>query len=147
MLGHPILGDQNPRFDVALREVGDRVAARLVQQDDVFAVGDPPVSETHPHAAAQRLGEQQPRWQWLFGEEVPHRPGSQRALLPCQTHRHVLLECESCSQNASIHDDDHLAAGFSGLHHSVRLVNLVEREDARRLGIELALSHLSRDVL
>ena len=39
------------------------------------------------------------------------------------------------------------AVGFAGLHHSVGLVNLVEREDARRLGIELALSHLLRDVL
>jgi hypothetical protein len=90
VLRHPVLSDQDPRFDIAEREVGNRIAARLVQQDDVFAVGDPPVSKTHPHAATQRLSEQQSRRQRLLDEEVPHRPGGQRALLPCQTHRRIL---------------------------------------------------------
>ena len=68
------------------RKVGHRVATRLVQQHDIFAVGDPLVAEPHPHPAPQRLGEQQPLGQRLWGQEVPDRPGGQRALLPCQSH-------------------------------------------------------------
>ena len=72
MLGDPIFGVEHAGLDVTVREVGDRVAARLVQQHDVFAVGDPLVGKLHPHPAPQRLGEQQPRRQRLRCEEVTH---------------------------------------------------------------------------
>lgn len=49
--GDAVCGNQDAGADVALREVGHWVAARLVQQDDVFAVGDPLVAEPHPHPA------------------------------------------------------------------------------------------------
>jgi hypothetical protein len=42
-------------------EVSDGIASRLVQEYDVLAVGDPLSTESHAHAATQRLGEQQ----WL----------------------------------------------------------------------------------
>jgi hypothetical protein len=46
--------------DIGVREVGDRIATRFVQQHDVLAVGRPVPAESHPHPAALRLGEQQP---------------------------------------------------------------------------------------
>ena len=52
VLSHPVLGDQDARFDIAAWEVSHRIATRLVQQDDVFAVGDPLVGEAHAHATA-----------------------------------------------------------------------------------------------
>jgi hypothetical protein len=130
VLSHPILGDQDIGLDIAAWEISHRITPRLVQQDDVLAVGDPLVSEAHPHAAARRLREQQTRWQRLIGEEVSHRPGRQWALLPCQTHGHI-LSAESLPKTpicslASVHDNDHLAAGFSGFHHSVCFPNLIE---------------------
>jgi hypothetical protein len=41
-----------------------------------------------------------------------------------------------------IHDDDHLAAGFVGLHRAVRLTDLLEAEYARRRGVQPAGLHL-----
>ena len=46
-----VFGNQDAGVDVALPEVGHWVAARLVQQHDVVAVGDPLVAEPHPHPA------------------------------------------------------------------------------------------------
>ena len=44
---------------VGLREVGDRIAARLEEQEDVLAIGDPDSSEAHAHAPTQTLHIQQ----------------------------------------------------------------------------------------
>ena len=90
MRSDPVLVHQGVGADVASREVGHRIAARLVQEYDVFAVGDPLVPEPHPHPAPQRLGEQQSFRQRLRCEEMPDRPSGQWTLLPCQTHRCVL---------------------------------------------------------
>ena len=65
--------DENALTDVLDREVGDRVVARFVEQDRLFAVGDPRVVETDPQAAAGRLREQQPIGQGSIGEEAPDR--------------------------------------------------------------------------
>lgn len=73
MLGDPLLGDENAGLDVRMRKVGHWVAARLMQQHDVFAVGNPLLGEPHAHPAPQRLGEQQPLRQRLRCEEVTHR--------------------------------------------------------------------------
>jgi hypothetical protein len=55
--------------DAVLREVSDRIAARLVEQDDVLAIGDPPSTEAHPHAPPQRLGVEQSIRQRMCDEE------------------------------------------------------------------------------
>ena len=41
--------------DVGLRKVGNGIAARLEEQEDTLAIGDPASAEAHAHAAAQRL--------------------------------------------------------------------------------------------
>jgi hypothetical protein len=47
---------QRASGDAVLWEVSNRVAARLVEQDDVLAIGDPPSAEAHSHTPPQRLG-------------------------------------------------------------------------------------------
>jgi hypothetical protein len=69
VLGHL----QDLRRDVAEREVGDGVLAGLVKEHNVLAVGDPVCAEADSHAAAQRLGEQQPTGQRLRDEEPSDR--------------------------------------------------------------------------
>ena len=59
MLGDPIDGIEHAGLDITVREIGHRVAARFVKQQHVFAVGNPPAAELHPHASAQGLREQQ----------------------------------------------------------------------------------------
>ena len=49
MLGDSLFGDEDAGLDVGMRKVGHRVAPGLVQQHDVFAVGDPLVGESHLH--------------------------------------------------------------------------------------------------
>jgi hypothetical protein len=46
---------QDIRSNVGFRKVGDRIAARLKQQKNILAFGDPTFSEAHPHAPAQSL--------------------------------------------------------------------------------------------
>jgi hypothetical protein len=46
-----------------------------------------------------------------------------------------------------VHYDDYLPAGFTGLHDAVSLMDLIEREDVRRAGIEAPVGHLLGDVL
>lgn len=86
MPGHLVALDQGPGVHVRAGEVGDRVAARFVQQQDVLAVGDPLPVEPHAHTAAQALGEQQAPRQGFGGEEVSDRAGRERPLLPGQSH-------------------------------------------------------------
>jgi hypothetical protein len=74
------------RRDVVTGEVGDRIAPRLVQEHDVLAVGDPFCAEADPHAAAERLGEQQPFGQWIGDEEASNRMRRQWSLLPGESH-------------------------------------------------------------
>jgi hypothetical protein len=47
------------REDVGSREVGDGVPPGLVQEHNVFAVGDPLAAKANPHTSAKRFGEQQ----------------------------------------------------------------------------------------
>jgi hypothetical protein len=68
------------------REIGDRVAARLMQQGDVLAVGDPLAAEPHAHPPAQRLGEQHPLGQRAGHQEPAGGSGGERSLLPGQSH-------------------------------------------------------------
>ena len=60
--------------------------AWFVKQNSLLAVGDPRVVEPDSHAAASRLGEQQPVGQGLVGEEVPDGTGCEWSLLPRQPH-------------------------------------------------------------
>src|SRR5262249_35693376 len=76
--------------DLVQREERDRVAVRLVEQDDVLAGGHPLPAGPHAHPPAARPREQPPPRQRLSHEEPRHRSGPQRSLLPCQAHR-VLL--------------------------------------------------------
>src|SRR5271166_3911874 len=46
--------------NVGLREIGHRIMARLEEQKDVLAIGDPVSPETHAHPPTQRLNVQQP---------------------------------------------------------------------------------------
>jgi hypothetical protein len=55
--------------DAVLREISNRVAARLVEQDDVLAIGDPRSTEAHSHAPPQRLGIEQSIRQRMCDEE------------------------------------------------------------------------------
>ena len=87
VLGAAVARRQHVRLDVGTWEVRDRVAPRLVEQDNVVALRDPVARVQHAHAAAQRLGEQQPLRQWLRGEKGAKRTRCQWSLLPCQTHR------------------------------------------------------------
>src|SRR5436190_23154247 len=72
--------------DVGLREVGYRIAARLEEQDDVLAIGDPGSAETHAHAPAQRLGVQQSLGQRFCHEKPADCSRCERTLLPRQSH-------------------------------------------------------------
>ena len=60
VLGDSLLHRRGSGQHVRMRKVGHRVAARLIQEQDAFAVGNPLVGEPNPHPAPQRLGEQQP---------------------------------------------------------------------------------------
>jgi hypothetical protein len=60
---------QHASHNAVQREVGNRVAARLVKQEDVLAVGDPGSAEAHSHAQPQRLGIEQPTRQRIWNEE------------------------------------------------------------------------------
>ena len=91
MRGDPILGDQYAVGDVVQRKVCDGVAAWFVKRQHVLAVGDPVVTDTHPHPPAQRLGEQQVLGHRLRGQKWPIVPAPERTLLPCQSHCPVLL--------------------------------------------------------
>src|ERR1700704_2196197 len=86
MLGDSLFCGEDAGLDVAARKVGDRIAARLVQQHHILTVGDVPVAEADPHPAAQRLREQNPLRHWLWCEEAACRSGGQWSLLPCQSH-------------------------------------------------------------
>src|SRR5262244_580999 len=46
--------------DVRSWKVGHRIAARLKEQEDVLAIGNPVPTETHAHSPTQRLNVQQP---------------------------------------------------------------------------------------
>ena len=61
---------QDVSRNVRLREVGYRIAARLEEQQDVLAIGNPDSSEAHAHAPTQRLDIQQFLGQ-RFGHEEP----------------------------------------------------------------------------
>jgi hypothetical protein len=55
VLGRMLGAFQDIRSNVGFRKVGDRIAARLKQQKNILAFGDPTFSEAHPHAPAQSL--------------------------------------------------------------------------------------------
>jgi len=57
--------------DVVQREERDRVAVRLVEQDDVLAFDHPLALEQYAHPPAERLGEQQPLRQRISDQELP----------------------------------------------------------------------------
>ena len=75
MPGGVLAGLQHALGDVGEREVGHRVAPGLVQQHDVFTVGDPGTAEPDPHATAQRFGEQQPVGERIGDQEPADRAG------------------------------------------------------------------------
>src|SRR5229473_3969423 len=62
-------GCSAPAATLCCGKVGDRVAARLMEQDHVIAIDDPGAAEAHPHAPAQRLGVEQSIRQWIWNEE------------------------------------------------------------------------------
>ena len=130
MLGDSVLDDQELRPDIASRKVGDRIAARLVKQHDVFAVDDPLVAEPHPHPAPQRLSEQQPLRQWLRCEEVPDRPVASG---PC-CHASPMFRPFRGRNHASLHGD-----GVRGIEIDSRPVELVGDRPTRVVG---GLRHL-----
>jgi len=80
--GGVLAGLQHAIGDIRDREVGHRVTARLVQQHDVFAVGDPCPTEPDPHATAQWLGEQQPFRETVGDQEPANRSFGKWSLLP-----------------------------------------------------------------
>jgi hypothetical protein len=73
--------------NVAQGKVGNGIAARLVEDYDVLAVGDPRVVEFDPHAPPQSLREEQPLWKRSGGKETADRMAGQRTLLPPKTHQ------------------------------------------------------------
>lgn len=85
---------QHLGVDVREWEVGDRVAAGLVQQDHVLAVGDPLTGELNAHPAAQAFGVQESFGEWFGGEEAADRAAAERALLPGQSHQKFLPNVE-----------------------------------------------------
>jgi hypothetical protein len=87
MLGDSLFCDQHAGSHITERKVGHRVTARLMNQHHVLAVGDVLLGELHAHPAAQWLRVEDPLRHRLRCEEVPDGSGSQRALLPCQSHR------------------------------------------------------------
>ena len=72
--------------DLGPREVPDGIAPRLVEEDDVFAVRDPLISESNAHTSAEWLGEQESLGQGIADEESSDRVRRQRSLLPSQSH-------------------------------------------------------------
>src|SRR5258705_13879591 len=60
---------------VTQREERDRVAVRLMEQDDVLAVDHPLFAEPPAHPAAERLREEQALRPRLRDGEPAHRPG------------------------------------------------------------------------
>jgi hypothetical protein len=80
--GRVLGGLEHAVGDVAEREVGHRVATGLVQQHDVFAIGDPRVREPDPHAPAQRLGVEQSFGKRVRDQEPADRSRCERSLLP-----------------------------------------------------------------
>jgi hypothetical protein len=79
VLGGAVLADQDTWPDVGDREERHRIAARLVQQDHVLAVGDPFVGEPDAQSAPERLGEQHSWRERLGGQEAADRRAAQRA--------------------------------------------------------------------
>jgi hypothetical protein len=78
----PVVGRaQRAVGEVGDREVRDRIAPRLEQQDGVVAVDDGAPAELGPQAAPQRLGVQHPL-RHAGHEELPVRVAAQRTLLP-----------------------------------------------------------------
>ena len=58
VLGGVVGAFQSMWGDVGLRKVGNWIAARFEEEDDVLAIGDPGSAEAHAHAPVQRLGVQ-----------------------------------------------------------------------------------------
>src|SRR5262249_59437088 len=58
------------RGNIGLREVGDRIEARLEEQEDILAIGNPDPPEAHAHAPTQPLDVQQSLGQ-RFGHKEP----------------------------------------------------------------------------
>ena len=67
--------------EVGAREVRDRVAPRLEQQDDVVALDDGAIAELGAQPAPQRLGVQHPLRHGR-NQELPVGVAAQRPLLP-----------------------------------------------------------------
>jgi hypothetical protein len=84
---------EHARLEVGPREVGHWVAARLVEQHDVLAVGDPAAAEVHAHAPAQRFGEQQAFGQWVGHQEAAGASRGQWPSLPGQSHERSSMPC------------------------------------------------------
>src|SRR5258705_7112978 len=104
MLCCSTLADEDTRSDISEREVRDGVAARLVEKDDIFAVGNPLASQFNAHPSAQGLSEQQSLWKRLGGKKAAPRRATQRALLPGEPHSHAPL----VSPRRIIAHDDHV---------------------------------------
>jgi hypothetical protein len=84
------------------REVGDRIAAGLVQEDHVLAVGDPFAAEPHPHPSSEGLGEQEALGQWVGNQEASDRRGTEGSLLPGQAHGFVLSSGEGLRRHRRV---------------------------------------------
>src|SRR5215510_4948589 len=56
--------------DVALREIGHRIASWLEEHKGMLAIGNPASAETHAHPPTQRLDIQQ-SFRQRFGHEEP----------------------------------------------------------------------------
>jgi hypothetical protein len=65
-----MLGAFQDVWNVGLREVGYRIAARFEEQDDILAISEPDSPEAHAHAPAQPPDEQQPFRQRFRDEET-----------------------------------------------------------------------------
>src|SRR5260221_4904204 len=83
------LADEYAGPNVAQREVRDRVAAGLVEQEHAFAVGDPLLGELDSEPSTKGLGEKQPFRERLGREESAHPDAGPRGLLQGQTHARV----------------------------------------------------------
>ena len=89
VLRGPVLADEDAGSDVGEREERDRVAAGLVEQKHILAVGDPLAGQLDAQPPTKGLGEQQSLRERLGSEEAAHRRAAQRALLPGQSHGRV----------------------------------------------------------
>src|SRR6202012_1856340 len=72
--------------NVALGEVGYRIAPRFEKYEDALTIGDPDSPEAHAHAPAQRLDVQQSLGQRFGHEESADCSRRERTLLPGQSH-------------------------------------------------------------